>query len=353
VHLVVEEGGLFARQKTQPKAAVSVVLKPAAHLGNAQILGIQRLVAAAVPGLEASRVTITDQRGVALSAEADDENDSTGAAASGKLRLKKQADEYLTQKVAVVLDRAFGQGQAIVSVDATLNFDEIKRTEQNILPVPGHGTDVGAVVRRRESIYRQGNATTSIVRAVDATTDPADTRDSPSAALTSTNETEFELGKSAEQILSTPGGIRRISVGVIVRQALNEDQLNRVREIVRMAVGLNADRGDAITVQPLGSIMAAMHAAESTEQQPTSTAVRPAPAGPHSAAGQWRVNPLLAVLLLLVAVLAVVWFVWQLRGARSGNLQRRLSDREREQLLRDIQSMIEAERNQAPGTARG
>jgi flagellar M-ring protein FliF len=301
-----------------------------------------------VPGLEASRVTITDQRGVALSAEADDDGDASGAAASGKLRLKKQADEYLTQKVAGVLDRTFGQGQAIVSVDATLNFDEIKRTEQNILPVPGHGPEVGAVVRRRESIYRQSNAATSIVKAVDAASDPAD-GGSP-GALTSTSETEYELGKSVAQILSSPGGIRRISVGVIVPQALNEDQLNRVREIVRMAVGFNAERGDAITVQPLGSLMAAMQAAEPIE--PPAATAAPAPASVHSATGKWNFSPPLLVVALLVG-LVVFWAAWRMRGARPASLENRLSDRERQQLLREIQSLIEAERDRAPGAVRG
>lgn len=351
VHLVVEESGLFARQKIQPKAAVSVVLKSGAHLSNTQIMGIQRLVAAAVPGLEPSRVTVTDQRGIALSAEADDESDANGAAvASGKLRLKKQADEYLTQKVAAVLDRAFGQGQAIVSVDATLNFDEIKRTEQNVLPVPGHGADVGAVVRRRESIYRQNNATTtSIVRAVDGTSDSAEGRESPAGALTSTNETEFELGKSAEQILSTPGGIRRVSVGVIVPQPLNGDQLNRVRDIVQMAVGFNAERGDAITVQPLGSIMTAMHTAEPIDSPPASASA--APATP-AATGQWRVDPVIIVLVLLVGLIGF-GVLLRVRGAAAGKVQSRLSDNERQQLLREIRSMIEAERSQVSGTVRG
>jgi flagellar M-ring protein FliF len=349
VHLVVEEGGLFSRDKTQPKAAVSVVLKPAAHLSNEQILGIQRLVAAAVPGLEPPRVTITDQRGIALSADSDTGSDTGSAAATGKLRLKKQADEYLTQKVASVLDRTFGQGQAIVSVDATLNFDEIKRTEQNILPVPGHGPEVGAVVRRRESVYRQPGAATSIVKAVDTVSDePADGHGASTGTLTSTNETEYELGKSAEQILSTPGGIRRVSVGVIVPQTLNDDQLGRVREIVRMAVGFNADRGDAITVQPLGSIVAAMHAAEPVEQPPP--VVAQAPRSSRSLAVKSYLYPEVIAAALLLACLGL-GIIWRARRTRPGDS--RLSDRERQQLLREIQSLIDAEREQITGAMRG
>jgi flagellar M-ring protein FliF len=137
---------------------------------------------------------------------------------------------------------------------------------------------------------------------------------------------------------------------VIVPQALNEDQLNRVREIVRMAVGFNAERGDAITVQPLGSLMAAMQAAEPVE--PPAATAAPAPAGVHSATGKWNFSPPLLVVALLVG-LVVFWAAWRMRGARPASLENRLSDRERQQLLREIQSLIEAERDRAPGAVRG
>ena len=347
VHLVVEEGGLFSRDKTHPKAAVSVVLKQGAHLGNDQILGIQRLVAAAVPGLDPSQVTITDQRGIALSAEAD--TDTAGAPATGKLRLKKQADEYLTRKVSEVLDRAFGPGQAIVSVDATLNYDEIRRTEQNIVPLHGHGDEVGAVVRRRESIYRQPPTGAAAVKAVDGTTEhPAEA----AGTLTSTNEVEYELSKTADQVVSTPGGIRRISVGVIVPQSLTDDQLGRVREIVGAAVGFNAERGDAITVEPLSRIMTREPASAAATVEPPIAELVPDPA-----AGSRRpmmkdstVATLIAAVLVVVAGLLVL--IIRRRGEQT-TLERRLSARERQQLLGELKSWIEAEKSAASGVAKG
>jgi flagellar M-ring protein FliF len=340
VHLVVEEGGLFSRDKAHPKAAVSVVLKPGAHLSSDQILGIQRLVAAAVPGLDSAQVTITDQRGIALSAEAD--TDTSGAPATGKLRLKKQADDYLTRKVSEVLDRAFGPGQAIVSVDATLNFDEIRRTDQNIVPLHGRGDEVGAVVRRRESIYRQPSGVAA-VKTADTTGDrPAEA----AGTLTSTNEVEYELSKSGEQVLSTPGGIRRISVGVIVPQTLTDDQLGRVRDIVRMAVGFNAERGDAISVEPLSRIM-------------TKPIVSAAPVSPAAAAiaperpvkREWWPHDIATDAALSVAVLVLIVLVVVIgrRRAEQNTLEHRLSARERQQLLTELKSWLEAEKAAAGG----
>ena len=347
VHLVVDEGGLFSRDRSRPKAAVGVVLKPGAHLSNEQILGIQRLVAASVQGLDASQVTITDQRGIALSAEADEDGAAGGAAATGKLRLKKQADDYLTRKVTEVLDRAFGPGQAIVSVDATLNFDEIHRTEQNVVPVRGHGDEIGAVVRKRESTYRQPTAPGAVKpTAVDATSDhPADT----SGSLTSTSEVEYEFSKSAEQVLSTPGGIHRISVGVIVPQPLTDAQLARVRDIVAMAVGFNAERGDAITVQPLASLMTQPPRGSRPNE---TSAVAQAPAAAQSPVAEqpgatpWKLGERETRWALIVAALLIVGMVVFLTQRRSQQrlLEGRLSERERQQLLAEITSWIDAEK---------
>jgi flagellar M-ring protein FliF len=344
VHLVVEEGGLFSRDKAHPKAAVSVVLKPGAHLSNDQILGIQRLVAAAVPGLDAAQVTITDQRGIALSAEVD--ADASGAPATGKLRLKKQADDYLTRKVSEVLDRAFGPGQAIVSVDATLNFDEIRRTDQSIVPLRGHGDEVGAVVRRRESIYRQpSGAGAAAVKTADTGGDrPAEV----AGTLTSTNEVEYELSKSGEQVLSTPGGIRRISVGVIVPQMLTDDQLGHVRDIVSMAVGFNAERGDAISVEPLSRIMTKPAVSATVPVSPPTVALAPErPVKrdllPHDIVTE---AGLVAVLILIVGLVVVVL---GRRRAQQNTLERRLSARERQQLLLELNSWLEAEKTTAGG----
>jgi flagellar M-ring protein FliF len=251
--------------------------------------------------------------------------------------LKKQADEYLTRKVSEVLDRAFGPGQAIVSVDATLNFDEIRRTDQNIVPLHGHGDEVGAVVRRRESIYRQPSGSAA-VKTADTTADrPAEV----AGTLTSTNEVEYELSKSGEQVLSTPGGIRRVSVGVIVPQTLSDDQLRRVRDIVSMAVGFNAERGDAISVEPLARIMT------KPVMSPAPASAAPAPVAPEPPVKRrWWPPASDTSISLAAAVLVLVGLVIVIarRRVEQNTLERRLSARERQQLLAELKSWLDAEK---------
>ncbi len=130
VHLVLSESTLFRRDRQEARASVSLKLEPGNVLQSAQIFGIQRLVAAAVPGLDIGRVVVTDQHGITLSAS--DALTVGGATGEGRLSMKREVEEYVTRKVVALLDRAYGPGRAIVSVDATLNFDEVRRTVQDL-----------------------------------------------------------------------------------------------------------------------------------------------------------------------------------------------------------------------------
>src|SRR5258707_9032464 len=81
VHLVLPESGLLRKSTVRPKASVTLVVRNGQRLLPEQIQGIQRLVAASVPEMEPSAVTVLDQQGVALSrrAESDADTDSGGA----------------------------------------------------------------------------------------------------------------------------------------------------------------------------------------------------------------------------------------------------------------------------------
>ncbi|MCX7274072.1 MAG: flagellar basal-body MS-ring/collar protein FliF [Burkholderiales bacterium] len=66
VHLVLPESGLFKKNGQKPKASITLAMKDGRSLPPEQVLGIQRLVAAAVPEIEPGAVTIADHQGVTL-----------------------------------------------------------------------------------------------------------------------------------------------------------------------------------------------------------------------------------------------------------------------------------------------
>ena len=297
VHLVLAESGLFKRDKSKSKASVSVLLQPGASLGESQILGIQRLVGAATPGMEPQAVTVVDQRGVTLSVAAE----GTPAAA-GQLRTKKEVEEYLTRKVAEVLDRSFGPGQAIVSIDVALNADEIRLTKQEVIPASGGGAQqaAGVVVHRREGVQRQTRPASGSLKVADG--DPASARED--GQFNSTLETSYEVSRRVEQIVTSPGSIRRISVGIVLPRSVGREVAGQIEKLVTMAAGLEIEgRGDAIAVHSLDQPLPAPAPAPVAAREPAPPA---AGAERSRATHELPANALLAAAAALGLLLGLV-----------------------------------------------
>lgn len=70
VHLALPERSLFRGEQEQAKASVALILKPGKALSSATVLGIQRLVAGAVPDLSVDAVTVLDGSGRMVSPDA-------------------------------------------------------------------------------------------------------------------------------------------------------------------------------------------------------------------------------------------------------------------------------------------
>jgi flagellar M-ring protein FliF len=310
VHVVLPETGAFRRNAVRPKASVTLAMRNDRRLLPEQIQGIQRLVAAAVPEMDPAAVTVIDHQGVALSRRADPGAD---AEASGHLDAKRELESYLARKVVAVLDKALGPGQGIVSVDVTLNHDHVKVTREDVLGTPGNA----AVLRRRESVQPGMNA---------ALSPAADTIKSVQPA-TST-EVEYSLGRKVEQVVSAPGGIRRVSVGVLLPAALETHQAESLKQVIAMAVGLNPGRGDAIALSWAGGEREAKPVA------PIEPRPRARPAAPEAQGIDWWL--LLAALALAAAVALMVVL------ARRPRRPAPLSPKEREEMLNRLKEWTQS-----------
>lgn len=239
VHLALPEQGLFKQNAALAKAAITVHVRAGQALRTEQVGGIQRLVAAAVPGLAASEVTIVDQQGVALTRPADAGGDQP--VAGGRLDLKREMEAYLSRKAGAVLDKAFGPGQALASVDVTLNMDQVRVTTEDVLAAPDakNGIATGVLVRERES-------------ARDSAAPEPRAPDGRSARGSSMQrDVEYQAGRRVEQVVSHPGAIRRMQVVAVVREDLDADRKEQVQRLLAAAVGASPERGDTVVVQVL------------------------------------------------------------------------------------------------------
>jgi flagellar M-ring protein FliF len=196
----------FADQSSQEaSASVRLQLHQGATLGAASVLGIRQFVAASVPGLQASHVTILDDRGVAL----DDAPSSTDA-------------DALERSLQSALDTAFGAGVTLVRVRPEFNRQSVERREVRRQPLPGSPI---ATTLGRENYQEAGKHYSKA--------DESDDRGSD------VNETVAQ---------SPAGSIARISTAVFVDESHVAD-IAAVRALAAATVGYDARRGDTLDVE--------------------------------------------------------------------------------------------------------
>jgi flagellar M-ring protein FliF len=318
VHLAFPDDGLFKREQGRTKASITLTLHDGRALRREQVRGIQRLVAAAVPGIESRDVTIVSDQGVALTQDGDAPDG--GASASLRMELKREIEQYLAHKANTLLDKAFGPGQALASVDVTLDMNQLRVTTEDVTTPPGVDGEgpVGVVLRERETTREGNRGGAGLVS------------DSQGPA-SSQREIDYQLGRRVEQVVSSPGTVVRLQALAILRAPLSPAQVEQVRQLLSSAVGATRERGDVVVVQPLEGLAATVGHSAVPAAMSLPTAVPAAqPQWPASAAAvaeadaadadRWAVVQALVALAALVVVLVALLAVWRRRGAAAPSL---------------------------------
>ncbi len=326
VHLALPEQSLFRKDASKPKASVTLSTKPGRTLQAAQVQGIQRLVAASVPEVQAQDVTVLDQHGVALSRASGGADSPALDGAATQLDAKRTVETYLSQKAAKVLDQMFGAGESVVSVDAVFSHEQVRTTTEEVLPARGIEAGqvaTGVVTRERQTLR-------------DAATADASKPAGPSVTST---ETDYQTGKRTEQVITPAGGLKQLNVAVVVKRTMSEAELQRVHDLVAASVGANRNRGDVVTVHSMEQLQAP--AAEAAPGQAPATAIAPV-ASPAAAVEKTVPTPspvlwLAALLAAATVLIAVVAGARRNRAVPQPAPQLTLSDSERTQLLHAIQ----------------
>lgn len=329
VHLVMAEQALFKKSVKQAKAAITIGMKPGRTLDPTQVAGIQRLVAASVPDIKVNDVTITDQQGVALTRNAPAGEEAVPGSAA--LEDKRAIETYLNQKIVAVLDRTFGAGQAIASTDVTLTHNHTKITTEKVLGKEGEGDTQGVMVREKMSSRDVGGAA-----ATEAEGKPV----SAEKAGVTTHEADYQVGRRVEQVVAGAGAIGRVNVAVVVRGIFDQQQLDRLTDVVALAAGINKARGDAVSVYSMAQV-ANVPSTLVPLTTPAPLAVAPAEAVPAASAaategalrGQMLIAALGGILLLAVAALG-----WRLRTPPA---PAQLSFEQRRQLLNQVNNWLD------------
>lgn len=232
VHLTIHHAGLFEKDQNPSKGSVTLHVRPGAHLGARQVVGIQRLMASAVDGLQPDAVTVLDQDGTVLS--------GTGISGDGAAQIGEQMDEAaklqkaLRGQVSDMLTHALHRDDFTVSVAVQLNYDRVKRVQERLL---SQGKDGRGVLMHEKTDSNRPSGGQGIGVGQPGTT----------AAVTS-RDVEYAHGKVQEEVEQAPGHIQRISVGVVIPGTLTSADIKQLSDVVAAGIGLDPSRGDRIDI---------------------------------------------------------------------------------------------------------
>lgn len=234
VHLVIPEQALFEEKQKKTTASVVLKLRPHTTLDQRQVMGISNLIAASVEGLRPENVIILDTLGKVLTKN--QERDDIIGLSSSQYDLQKTVEDYLSRKAQSMLDQVLGMNNSIVRVSALLNFDRVSRTSEKVDP-----DNFAVLSEERNEETSTGTDTTHYKR--------------------ENTITNYELNKVIEQYESSVGDIKQLSVAVFVNGVYKSDEepnvprsdeeIQKITQIVKNAVGFTQEREDRIEVQQL------------------------------------------------------------------------------------------------------
>ncbi|WP_075215429.1 flagellar basal-body MS-ring/collar protein FliF [Mongoliimonas terrestris] len=259
VHLVLPERQLF-RQETQ-KPTASIVLKTRGVLEPTQIRAIQHLVASAVNGLDPSRISIVDEAGRLLAEGTGDDASATFLASSADERtsvFQRQVED----RVRDIVESVVGAGRARVKVAAELDFNRVSETRDLFDP---NGQVVRSTQTREESSSSRDGGNDQVTAANQVpNAGAADEAGGPSTedqSAISEETINYEISKTTRTQVTEMGGVKRLSVAVVVDGRWQTDdtgtqtyvpraaeELQQIQALVRTAMGFDQNRGDQVEV---------------------------------------------------------------------------------------------------------
>ncbi len=252
VHLSIPEPSLFIEQQREPSASVLLQLRPGASLSPDQVKAVVHLVAHSVEGLDPANVTVLDTRGNVLTDLLESDGLAVQTEVQRRLQVKRSYEKDLERSLQAVLERVYGQGRVVVRITADMNFDLTERQSEIYERPAGAAQGLLRSEQRRQESFR-GSAPAGGIPGVESNIPSYVT---PSGAGNSEYQRDertlnYEVNRTQVKTTVAPGSLNRLSVAVWIDGALDSAELTRAEEAVRSALGLQAERGDTVTVSSL------------------------------------------------------------------------------------------------------
>lgn len=273
VHLAMPQQNGFFREQQKPSASVMLTLRGGRTLDRSQIAGIVHLVSSSVPELSPKAVSVLDQTGALLS--------QTGAdAASGldsqQLQYKQQIEAGYNKRIYDLLEPVVGRDNLRATVTADVDFSQTEATAEEYRP--NQGPNATAAVRSSQSNEsNNANAATPTgvpgaasnqppvpaTAPINGASAPLQAAQGSGGANNSRREqvTNYEVDKTVRVTRGAVGNVKRLNAAIVVNhrsvtdakgktttQPVPAEEVTRLTDLVKEAMGFSAERGDSVKV---------------------------------------------------------------------------------------------------------
>lgn len=286
VHLAIPKPTLFVRERQKPTASVVLQLYPGRAVDEGQVAAITHLVSSSVPELTPKSISIVDQQGNLLSGTNDRSLDAS------QLKYVQQVEQGYVKRVESILAPILGKDNIHAQVTADVDFSSVEHTDESYKP---NQDPTKAAIRSQQTSESNSQGGTPVggvpgalsnqppAAAVAPVTTPQPPRQpgqpnppaqaNQPAQTTQTAEktgpsnsrrdstTNYELDRVVRHVQQSAGGVKRLSVAVVVNyrtkvdakgkpvtEALSAKELAQIENLTKEAMGFSADRGDSLNV---------------------------------------------------------------------------------------------------------
>ena len=255
IHIVLPEDSLYKKNEKPATASILLMLKPDTKLTKPEVKGIVNLVSHSVQGLTPENVTIVDEEGNILNKNDEDDLEQQNAKnlkTLNQIEMTKKVRDQIQQNIQSLLDKTLGDGNAFVRVSVELDFDDKNIDRQVFTPV----VDEAGIIRSQQDVSESYNGESNVPGGPAGVQGNvpgyvAEERNANAEYERKESTRNYEINEENQKIVASPGSIRRLTVAVLVNDEITALQQEALLRAVSSAAGINEDRGDTISVEPM------------------------------------------------------------------------------------------------------
>jgi flagellar M-ring protein FliF len=276
VHLATPKQSVFVRDRTPPKASVVLAPYPGRAVSASQVQAIVHLVSSSVPYLTPDHVTVVDNVGKLMTESATEQKLGM---TSAQEQHKQQLEEVLRNRIMQILTPMVGEANVRSQVNLSLDFTQTESTTEDFdNREKGPRTRSEVLAEDRAAVRPAEGIPGSLANTPPATptttnntqVDPSKGQSESNSTLSSRSTRNFELDRTVRYVRNASGGIKKVSVAVIVNERpapppaegtaadpnspkslpYTPQELEQMQQVVRGVVGFDEARGDIVSVVP-------------------------------------------------------------------------------------------------------